>query len=379
VKRAVAVTAGGAALILVGLTFDASPLFVPGVAFTALGLATPAWIWFVTRGVTMTRRLHSARVLEDDPVEATIEVRRGYLGLPRAQVLDPLAGSPVPLATPLSLMRGGRSASVRVVAHFARRGRKQLEPPVLVVGDVLELAVVRRQGTADGQELLVLPRPERVNWASPEMRARLQHPNGQAAGEPLAAVELDGLRPYRSGTPASRIHWPALARGSGLLERRLLDDGDARPLVVLDPRCAEPDENLDAAIRAATSLTLELARRGGCGILLPGDRRPIELDAELGGWSGVHVRLALMEGGPDVRPPALGPSARSGRIFYIAAEVPQRTPQALSEGRLSGVLVIPRGLRSGMRTPPAFEVSGCVGFVLGSERRSARRARMAVG
>ena len=93
-----------------------------------------------------------------------------------------------------------------------------------------------------------------------------------------AAVDMDGLRPYRVGTPASRIHWPAVARGHGLIERRLQADGDSRPLVVLDARLPGPDaqsELLDAAVRAAASLVLELARRGGCGLLLPGEQRPI--------------------------------------------------------------------------------------------------------
>ena len=54
--------------------------------------------------------------------------------------------------------------------------------------------------------------------------------------EPMGATEVDGLRPYRQGTPASRIHWPALARGAGLLERRLRADTDSRPLVVVDAR-----------------------------------------------------------------------------------------------------------------------------------------------
>ena len=53
-----------------------------------------------------------------------------------------------------------------------------------------------------------------------------------------AEVELDGIRPLRDGTPASRIFWPAVARGADPQERYLRADGASQPLVVLDPRGA---------------------------------------------------------------------------------------------------------------------------------------------
>src|SRR5215218_4723978 len=52
----------------------------------------------------------------------------------------------------------------------------------------------------------------------------------------LAQFEVDGLRPYRDGSPASRIHWPAVARTGEMVERRLVAGGDPRPMVVFEPR-----------------------------------------------------------------------------------------------------------------------------------------------
>jgi len=49
------------------------------------------------------RRLIAERVIEDEAVEAMIEVRRGPLGLPGAEVRDPLAGAPVRLKIPTQL------------------------------------------------------------------------------------------------------------------------------------------------------------------------------------------------------------------------------------------------------------------------------------
>ena len=60
----------------------------------------------------------------------------------------------------------------------------------------------------------MLPRTERVKWV-PGAGEKWRRAAGVTAVEPLGATEVDGLRPYRPGTPASRIHWPALARGRG--------------------------------------------------------------------------------------------------------------------------------------------------------------------
>jgi uncharacterized protein (DUF58 family) len=375
--RAMGAALAGAALVLVALMFDASPLFVPGVAFVLVGLATPAWISLAARGARLHRRLHAARVVEEQPIEATIEVRRGLCGLPVAEILDPLAGAPVPMSGRLSLLRGTGSASVRVVAHFSRRGRKQLEPPSLLVRDALGLAHAVRRGETPTEELLVLPRTEPVRWVGGGGGSNAVRSAIQRASEPLAAAELDGLRPYRPGAPASRIHWPAVARGAGLLERRLQADAGTRPLVALDSRCERDSEALDAAVRAAASLALELARRGGCGLLLPGKRRPVEIDRHLRAWPAAHSLLALVEGAGDVRPPALAPG-RLGPVFYVAARSMQRLPPVFScAAPAASILVLPKPLTPPMRAAPSFEVSGCTGFALTSGWRPVARERPA--
>ncbi|MGZ4224619.1 MAG: DUF58 domain-containing protein [Solirubrobacteraceae bacterium] len=364
-RRAAAVAACGIVLTLAAFTFDAAPLFVPGVAFTLLGTLTPLWVWGSARSATVERRLLAERVVEGEPVEAMIEVRRGPLGLPGGEVLDPLAGTPVSLSRPLSLVAGRFKADVRVVARFSRRGLRRLEPLSLVVRDMLDLACMSRVGTGAVQELLVLPRVERVKWTARDRGRRSEGSDARPVDEPLAAVDIDGLRPYRPGTPASRIHWAALARGAGLLERRLRADGDARPLVVLDARNAGPPEHLDAAVRAAASLTLELARQGGCRLLLPGERRAIGVEPDLAGWPGLHARLALVEGGPATRAPVLRPGARVGPLFYVAAQVLERLPAALAgAGGATSMLVLPVALGHRTTSGPSFEVSSCRGYAI---------------
>jgi uncharacterized protein (DUF58 family) len=382
-RRALIVTGGGLGLVLISLLFDSAPLFVPAVAFALIGLSAPAWVWVSVRGARVSRVLPAERVIEEQPLEATIDVHRGWLGLPGAEVVDPFTGSHLDLGGPLSLLLGGRAASVRVVTHFARRGLHTLAPPSLVVTDPLELCRMESVGAGTAQRLLVLPRTERVRWIGSGRTRRLDVPAGRSRSEALAAVDLDGLRPYRPGTPASRIHWPALARGAGLIERRLKADGDRRPLVVLDarlPSSAGAERLLDAAVRAAASLTLELARAGGCGLLLPGEQRATTIDPELSIWPAAYARLAVVDG-DGARAPALGVSSgHLGAVVYVAVRTPERLTAMQAElDRRAIVLVMPtaalsdgrpRGIRGAAL--PALEVTGCRGFLLGARRQTER-------
>ena len=150
---------------------------------------------------------------------------------------------------------------------------------------------MRAVESADPGELLVLPRIEPVVAAGGGAGGtRASVLAGLESGTAVSQVdaraielEVDGLRAYRDGSPASRIHWPAFARTGELIERRLVAGADAAPLVVLDATRPESPEALDAAVRAAGSLCWHLARRGGCGMLLPDDRRPTEVESDLRG------------------------------------------------------------------------------------------------
>jgi uncharacterized protein (DUF58 family) len=375
-RRAASVAACGGLLLVLALAFDAKPLFVPAVALVAIGAIAPAWVWCAARGASATRVLAARQIVEDQPLQAKIKVHRSLLGLPGAEVIDPVSGSRLALSGPLSPIHGGRSAAVDVIAHFPRRGEHMLAEPSLQVSDPLELARVNTRAETEPQRILVLPRIERVRWLSGDRGWRFEGVDGAQASEMMAAVDLDGLRPYRVGTPASRIHWPALARGAGLIERRLRPDGDNRPLIVLDSRLAGASEELlDAAVRAAASLALDLGQGGGCGLLLPGDQRPTAIDPELNRWPAVYRRLAFVTPrGGGGKPIFAGPRGRSAPVLYVTPTPTERLAAALTSGGGGGAAVLvvpeaelvqgrPRGVRSRMR--PVLEVSGCRGFALG--------------
>jgi uncharacterized protein (DUF58 family) len=373
-------------LCVVSFTFDAAPLFVPALGLIALGVGTPAWVWFAAKGAATQRHLPAERVIEDEPVDATIEVRSGLLGLPGAQVVDPFTGARFELSGELSPVKGDRTTNVRVSSRFSRRGLHRLPPPALTVRDPLDLTRAEAASRAGSQQVLVLPRTEPVRWLGSGRSRRLRLPDGHAGSEAMAAVDLDGLRPYRPGTPASRIHWPAVARGAGLIERRLQADGDSRPLVVLDARTPPGSgpaavELVDAAVRAAASLVLDFSAAGGCGLLLPGEQRPTMIDRELIAWPAAYARLAVVEGGSASRAPVVGPmSGRTGAMVYVAASPVERLGAVLgAAGGGPTMLVVPeaelvsghpRGVRSAAR--PTFVVSGCRGFLLGAGRRFER-------
>ena len=155
----------GAALLLVAGIFDAEPLYVPAVAFAALGAGCLAWVASGARGLRVGRTLVAPRVVEDDPLPVEILLETSQVALPTCTVIDPLLDSPVTVAG------GRRSATVDVEARFPRRGRQELPPPTVIVRDPLGLA--RRELTGDRHdEILVLPRVEPVRAA--KARALMQ-------------------------------------------------------------------------------------------------------------------------------------------------------------------------------------------------------------
>lgn len=348
----------GAVLILCAGLLDAEPLYVAGAAFLVLALGAAVWVLAGARGIRATRTVGLTRAMEEQPVPVEVVVTSPR-PLPTGGLIDPLLPAPAPLAT------GRRITRVRIDVRFARRGRKLLAPPRVAVRDPFGLMVRIARGPAIApDEVLILPRIEPV-----------QAPGGGAEGTGVlslgrrssvaAEIELDGLRQAREGTSASRMYWPSLAKGGELLERRLRADSDTRPLVVLDPRAAAGEEDLDAAVRAAASLAVHLAHAGGCAMLIPGDRRPVALDPGLVGWPHLHARLALVGG--EAPPPLTGLAARRGPIVYVAARRLTRPPRALAHAPGGGrVLVVP-GPIGGRR--PAFTVAGCLGYELSEARR----------
>ena len=349
-RSAAGCAALGLALLLVAGTFDAEPFYVTGAALLLLGAGAAAWIGLGSWGATMHRTVGARSVMEDEPLSVRLEARAGRLPLPPGYIDEPLLDEPSPVRT------GRRVTRLRIEATFARRGRRHLAPAVLVLRDPLGLAE-RAIPSGPADEVLVLPRVHPVRTAAAGGEDTGAH--ARVLLTAAAETELDGLGAHVEGAPASRIHWPSLAKGGDILERKLVAEADSRPLVVVDPRGAATPEDVDAAVRAAASLTVHFARRTGCALLLPGDRRATTVEPDLGGWPAAHVRLALLDA--DAGPALVAAQNRRGLILFVSARRVERPPRGL--GRTPGglVMVVPGAPPAKRR--PLLEVAGCTGYL----------------
>jgi uncharacterized protein (DUF58 family) len=362
--RAPATAALGLAFAVVGLGFGLEAATVCGLALLGLALVAVGWVELATRGGRLERLPGPARLEESEAYPLQIRLRRTLLPPPGGELTDPL------------LERG-----VAVGPRWSRRleravwlqspGRIQLDPARLLVRDPLGLWQ-RRLESEGALDLVVLPRIDPVRWVGQGAEPRGQSPGSGHASDAVsrrggpAQFEVDGLRPYRDGSPASRIHWPAVARTGEMIERRLVAGGDPRPLVVFDPRGAATPAHRERAMRAAASLCIELGRSGGCDLLLPGERRPLTIDPGLRSWPEAHVRIAVSD--PNAGPQLL-PALRGSAVLWVTAG--RGLPGSLRGLRAGSFLITPTGSRG----VAAFRVSGCFGYAVDAlaERRETRR------
>jgi uncharacterized protein (DUF58 family) len=359
----------GIGFVLAGAAFDSASLYVPGIGLVLLALGALAWVELAAKGARLSLAPGPPTVVEGQPYPIRIDVRAGSVPL-RAELNHPLLERQATVA----IRRPHETKAIRSEVSFPRRGRRSLGPVSLRIRDPLHLH--QRELEGDAHELLVLPRTEAVRASEGAGGDRgedfLDRFVFGAGGPGLDAsaidVEIDGVRPYRDGSPATRIHWPTVARSGELVERRLVAGGTEAPLVVLDASQPPSETELDKAVRAAASLCLHLARLGGCALLLAGDRQPQRVDRQLRAWPSAHARLALVQAG--TAPPALARSA-TGTVFWVTPAPPRG---GLVRNARNACVVTPNPLRT---LPALFEVAGCCGQAIGTSRAQTVRARSA--
>lgn len=367
-RRAAGCAALGTLLLLCAATFAMRSMYIPGITFLALGMGFAIWVTLAAAGAQLIREPGPATVEEDHPWPMRLVVTSGLVPAPGGEVVEPLLKEPIRL----SGLRAGRDGRqrVRVEIRFGRRGRRVIDTPRLVVRDPLGLAMREIASPSARGEVLVLPKLEPVvpveGGGAPGMqdRGREGGDAGGAGRAPAPEMELDVLRPYRPGAPATRIHWPTLARTGELMERRFVADPRARPLVVVDSFEPAGERELDAAARAAASLAYHLARHGGCGVLLPGDRRPALLRQDMRSFAEIHARLALLQESAAI--PAVASRPGAGPVVWVTAS--HRVPP-LPARMGAGWIVAPHPLAAG--APVEFRVGGCIGQRLAAVWREA--------
>ena len=272
-------------------------------------------------------------------------------------------------ATPAAAARACASRS-----RFGRRGARTLPPPALVLRDPFGARPARGRRAASADErVLVLPRVHPVTATAARATRRPAH--ARAALIAAAEIELDGLRPTararrpRASTgraaPAAPGCWSASCSPRPTRGRWSCSTRARRQT----PRPSTPPCGPRPRWRSTSR------KRGGCSLLLPGDRRATASSADGRGWPAVHARLALVDGARSGaaprRPPRAATSPRAvdhvaARARADAGRLPARVPgtahrRAGSSSSCHGYVGPRRGSAAAWR--------GCSGYVLASGAR----------
>jgi len=347
VSRARELALLGAVLCATAALLAVPALYVPGVAALGAAALARSWVSLSARRVELELRCGAVTVQEDDRVDVVVQVRRGIVPFPAATLV------PWPGARELALA-SGRTTRLSAGAVLARRGRHMVGPARVHITDPFGISELER--TSNAVEVLVLPRLHPLSGSVPAV------PRGAGRAPREAQQEIDALRVYRPGSPASRIHWPTVARTGVLMEHAMRAEQDARVLVELDADQPDTADALDRAVCACASLCVHLARRGGCLLLLPGDQRPTLIRADLKTWPALHARLALVvPAASRRRAPARRRPATLLRVSANARPPVRDEPHfRVAPSPLAGPEI-------------AFTVAGCAGQFI-SEARAARAA-----
>jgi len=316
-KRAAGLVLGAVVLAVVAGALASLALFALAIGLLLVTLAAGVSVALAARHLAVTRSIPQREVGEDQPIGVCFQVRGpGRLPVPVHLEAQVDTDGWVPLGE-----GGGR---LRLLV--GRRGAWRLEPSRLRLRD--GLGIVQRSLVVGRPEpLLILPAPDLRVPIPPRPDAR--------AGDP----DLDGLEPYVPGTPINRVHWPALARGAGLQQRRLAAPAAGLPLVVVDTADSGDPRAVDWAARTAAGAILRLAGTGGCRVLLPGDQVATTVTDLTAAWRGVHRRLALLQpAGPAARPGPLEAGevpVLNVRAAHAPAEVLGAPPRPLPPGMVA--------------------------------------------
>lgn len=361
----------GLAFFAGGAMFGSPSLYPAGVALVVLALAATVWVRLASWQVRIERHPPAGPLVEQRTYPFGLQVQFGLLPPPGGELRDPLLEAPLPLRTT------SRRRSFEPEIRFRRRGRHRLGAARLVLRDPFGLAERVISGDQAG-DAVVLPRTEPIELtaagAAGALLGRGERGAGSSGQDAMAVdSEVDGLRPYREGSPASRIHWPTVARTGELHERRITSGADAARLVILDPGRAAGEDELDAAVRAAASICLELGSRAACTLLIGGEPRPIEIGPGLRNFADAHHRLALVEAAAGA--PALHRIGRAGTVFWISADRSRAPLKRLRRfPALRRVLVRPAaaGVAAAEAAPALFRVAGCEAIAVGAGARGRR-------
>ena len=354
-------------------------LYVPGIAFLLLGVGLRVWV-----ALAAARRAARARAR---PGDGRGGARRGRCGSssrpglvppPGGELVEPLLRAAAPAQMPTG--RDGKRR-VRVDVRFGRRGRRVLEPRRLVIRDPLGLAAARdRAAEATGRG----PRAAADRAGRCRSRAAARPGPVAAARAATAAARRARRRPRWSSTCCGRTARARPPRAS-TGRRSRAPGADGAPLRRRPDARGRSSSSTRATRRASASSTrpsarrrrcaYHLARAGGCGVLLPGDRRATTSAPDLRGFAE-RARAAGAARARDGVPGAVAaPGAAADGLGHRLARDPA-LPARL--GARLGRRSAPAGGRRARRVPRRAAASASAWPPSGRkprERRSRHRRR----
>ena len=251
---------------------------------------------------------------------------------PGGELNDPVLPAPVAVGPRWRGELSGRCPAERPRPPPARAGAARGARPARAAGGGGRERRAGRPAGAAADRAGIVAGGRGAGGARPSSLAGLE--DGAAASRLDARaieLEVDGLRAYREGSPASRIHWPAVARTGELIERRLIAGADAAPLVVLD--ATSPAERRGARRRRARGrLALRPPRRRGRLRGAAPGRSPADRDRARPAHLAAGARAARPGRARRRRAPAISRTIRSGAVFWVTAAARPALPQALRAG-----------------------------------------------
>jgi uncharacterized protein (DUF58 family) len=260
-----------ACLVVAAWLVGSTALAILGIGLGLAALATRGWTSLIARGLSVERQRVTAPPVEGEELPLAIELRgRRWLAsrLEWHEVVGLLGELVVPI---------GRGSICRLRVPGIPRGRYQLGPGCLVVGDPFGLGRVDIP-LAAGTTLLVRPRVPELDtlftdsgaWGEGGRRAALRRPSG---------LEPHGVREYLEGEPLRAVHWPTSARRGELMVRELEEAPRENLAVILDVEAGavagQPGKSsLDDAVRVAAGLVRAHAARSRRALLVIGTPQP---------------------------------------------------------------------------------------------------------
>lgn len=293
-RRGIGVAAASVLALVGAWRLRYPELAVPGLAgLMTLALAA-GWL-FGAGALSAEREVAPPKAERGSPALGRVQVANAGPRRSRAaRAVDRVGERDVQVDLPA--LAPGVARTVVYAIPTSRRGRVQVGPLRVLLGDPLGLFERRRRCGTD-RSLLVRPRVLAIDPPAAGRTASLDGPDSETS--PSGTVTFHSLRGYVFGDDLRHIHWRTTARLGTLMVRRLVDAGEPRVELVLDPRpeVYQDPEAFELAVDVAASVAVAAARLGFPVAVRTSSGRMLAVRG-VRGTEGLLDWLALVEADP---------------------------------------------------------------------------------